>query len=171
MEITEFIKSLKVIVCHHENAEPTEEYLRRLLVQIDRNKHKNLNSDLLLEIFEAALMTTPCPFESSWNKIKEPEFYDDNDIQIMKIDPLKYVTDTIQFFVADLRRMEAKELKNPYRYYGVTSSSGARWYNFTMCSFVEANKGYNNGVAYEMDTKNLSWDFIAVFFIIGKAYE
>lgn len=161
------------LVCGNKEAEPTEEYLRKLLGQIMLNKGIKPTSELFLQLFESALNSKPIKITNDWFDIKEPGLFSNmEEIEKLNISDYDYTLDTIKFFVADLKRMEENELKDPMRGYGITSPSGARWYNFTMCSFIEAAFALlDESSDIEMDDEELPWYYIASILIVGKIYE
>lgn len=174
MNIQEFTAQLQEIVCKEYENLTTEEYLRRLLAQMQQYQNVPPTSQLLLQIFEEALITEPLAFDENWNKLKEPDFYEE-EVAGNK-DEFAYTLEVIQFFVADLKRMKNKELKDPNRGNGVTSPSGASWYNFTICEFASAfarfdEDAHEDDEHLDIDIADMSWDLIADILIIGKSYE
>ena len=97
--------------------------------------------------------------------------------------------------IVDLREMdEAGILEDEYRYYGVDSPRGARWYNFTPRSFLEcatagsfggwhAGDGTGRDFVPEVteeakereqkiiDFEEISWDEFRFFLLMGQQYE
>lgn len=173
MKYSEFRDRLESLVCGNRGAEPTEKYLRKLLGQLLLNKEKKPTSELFLQLFESALNSEPVEITDDWFNVKEPGLFSSvEEMKKLNINDFEYTLDTIKFFVADLQRMEEKELENPMRGYGVTSSSGARWYNFTMCGFVDASFALlDESNDKEMDNADLPWYYIASILIVGKIYE
>jgi hypothetical protein len=173
MKYTEFRDKLESIVCNNVNAKPTEVYLRKLLGQLVQCQGLQPSPELFIDIFESSLNAEPVEIEGNWYELKEPKLFSNlGEIERLGIDEFEYTINTIRFFVADLKRMEDKELKNPYKGYGVTSSSGARWYNFTMCGFVQASfQDLHERNDREMIDSELSWYYIASILIFGKMYE
>lgn len=174
MNIQEFTAQLQEIVCKEYDNLTTEEYLRKVLAQLQQHQNESPTYQLLLQIFEKALTTEALAFDENWNKLKEPDFYEEEEAK--NKDEFAYTLEVIQFFVADLKRMENKELKDPNRGFGVTSPSGASWYNFTICEFASAfarfdEDAHQDEEHLDIDIADLSWDLIADILIIGKSYE
>ena len=173
MKYSAFRDRLERLVCGNKEAEPTERYLRKLLSQLILNKDHKPTSELFLQLFESALSSNPVEMTNDWFDIKEPGLFSSiEEMKKLNINDFEYTLNAIKFFVADLKRMEEKELKDPMSAYGVTSPSGARWYNFTMCGFVEASFALlEESNDTEMNNDELAWYYIASILIVGKIYE
>ena len=175
MEYDIFLDKLDSILREKHNPIPEEEYFRRLLFQVELNSSEQVTPNLLLNIFKKSLTSIKSiKFNEDWNKLKEAEFFPDFKNMSAK-DNLDFTKKTIQFFVADLRRLGDKVLKDPYRGYGVTSSSGCRWYNYDIYSIFNGWYSFcndSNGISNENKSEYVYlWSDISDILLFGKGYE
>ncbi|MFV8751498.1 hypothetical protein ACNOYE_13215 [Nannocystaceae bacterium ST9] len=76
--------------------------------------------------------------------------------------------------VADLHGMrEAGLLAQELRYYGLDAPSGARWYNFDACSYLEAGAVGAFGGLTIADERVIAidWEGFVRFLVAGASYE
>jgi hypothetical protein len=108
-----------------------EEYLRALWALAQNWPDDIIPTGKLAEWFRDAFTAEVPPFDDAWRSIQSDDEGSD------------YIGRTaweqcILFQIADLRRMaEAGTLENEYRYFGIDSPTGFRWYNFDPCSYLE----------------------------------
>lgn len=107
-----------------------EQYLSSLWAIVSVHQDTQLTIEKLVEWLDTAFRQTPPPFNSDWldgqvNYPQDQATYED-------------WQNLILFQIADLHRMaEAGLLADPYRYYGLDSPSGVRWYNFDSFTYLE----------------------------------
>lgn len=109
---------------------PLELYLRSLWWVVSQEQHMPLTAELVATWLEQAFTQEPPPFDPQWDECQPPETAESATFATWEA--------LILFQIADLRRMaEAGMLKNEYRYFGITSPSGAIWYNFDPITYLE----------------------------------
>ena len=178
MKYDDFLEELKIIVQgEYKNSIPEEEYYRKLLFQVELNATKNVTADLLLHVFKESFTSEPIQFDKSWNNIIEMNFFINYD-DMSTTERLAFTKNMIRFFIADLRRLGEKALKDPHRGFGLTSSSGTRWYNFDIAEVVFGwERFYSDGVSRTDETEESMeeeiyfWTDIADILLLGKGYE
>ena len=175
MEYDIFLNQLESILAGEQNYTSEEEYFRRLLFQVELNSSEQVTPQLLLNVFEKSLTSSEATkFNEDWNNLEEPELFPDFDSMSAQ-ENFDFTKNTIRFFVADLRRLGDKVLKDPYRGYGITSSSGCRWFNYDIISVFNGwYSFYNDSV--EINAENNSelvylWSDISDILLFGKGYE
>lgn len=175
MDYDDFLEELKTIVQGvAEYTIPEEEYFRKLLFQVALNSGKKVTAALLLTIFKTSFTSESVQFDRSWNSIEEPALFTDA-AQMSSKEELEFTKNTLRFFIADLRRLGDKALKDPHRGLGLTSSSGTRWYNFDITSIVYGWDSFCNdssGNSSENTNEYIySWCDISDILLFGKGYE
>lgn len=175
MKYDDFLEELKILVQGVDEYNiPEEAYYRKLLFQVELNAAKNVTADLLLHIFKESFSSKSVQFDENWNTIEEPPlFADDKDRSLEE--ELEFTKNTLRFFIADLRRLGVRALKDPHRGFGLTSSSGAKWYNFDITSIVYGWDSFCNdssGTSAENSNECIySWCDISDILVFGKSYE
>jgi hypothetical protein len=107
-----------------------EEYLRSLWFLASQSSNAELTIEQICSWLELSFDEKPAPFRPEWMNLKL-------DFQKMLSDYDKW-ENLILFQIADLRRMaRAGLLDNKYRYFGLDSPSGTRWYNFDPLTYLE----------------------------------
>ena len=140
--------------------------------------------ELLKVIITDSLKQTPRDIDTNWLKITQPPH--DNgllrkftapDIKQMQsdlnsnsnLDGMDFTYSVLKFQISELHKMENKQLKDPVRYFGVTSETEHDWYNFTALSVLEC------GLACTIDNKdnleNMDWSIIGKLLEDGRIYE
>ena len=176
MTFSDFLTRLYETIPHRgEYTNSSEEYFRQLLFQVELHSNRKVTGALLIKIFKNSFFSESVPFNEKWNDLKEPNIpYSQKMSNHIQLEHLK---NTIRFFIADLRRMGHKTLKNPYRGYGVTSPSGATWYSFNIGSIVNQFISFiNDSSANTANTEESKvvvfyWTDISQILLIGKGYE
>jgi len=148
---------------------------------------ENFNSEecsfrSVLEILEKGLKSPPIAFSKEWisvtkppddgrmaRKFTNPEIFDPEPNQNSNRGGMTYTIEVMKFQCAEFERMRDNALKDEYRYFGVTSSSGHRWYNFSAYSVLEcgARCMIDNGDQFE----KLDWSFLGDLLEDGRVYE
>lgn len=175
MDYNTFLNKLDSILSGEYNYTSEEEYFRRLLFQVEINSNKKVTSLLLLNIFKESLTSSKViNFNNDWNNLNEPELFPDFESMSTK-ENLEFTKETIRFFIADLRRLGDKVLKDPHRGLGVTSSSGCRWYNYDISTIFNGWYSFYYDaaeIATEIATETVySWSDISDILMFGKGYE
>ncbi|WP_298514505.1 hypothetical protein [uncultured Kordia sp.] len=178
MKYDTFLERLETIVYAEDvTSIPIEEYYRKLLFQVELNATEKVTAKLLLHIFKMSFTSEPIQFDNNWNNLVEIDFFVNYD-DMSNEERLEFTKNLIRFFSADLRRLGEKVLKDPYRGLGISSSSGARWYNFDIAEVVSGwERFYKDSVstAHEteenMEEENYFWTDIADILLTGKGYE
>jgi hypothetical protein len=107
-----------------------EAYLRSLWLVVSKQRPDTPTAQQVADWLEQAFNTMPPAFDPRWLQLI-PKY----DFENAGYDDWEGV---IQFQIADLRRMaESGILEDKYRYFGVDSPSGSRWYNFDPLIYLE----------------------------------
>ncbi|WP_420573212.1 hypothetical protein [Kordia sp.] len=159
----------------HAHNIPEETYFRKLLFQVMLNTGNEVTATLLLDIFKKSFTSEAIIFDEKWNRIEEPLPFQDTTMMNTN-EAFEFTINTIQFLIADLRRLGNKVLNDPNRGFGVSSSVGTRWYNFDITAIVDGWNGFyaTGSDISTKDTTNTSeytWCDIADILLIGKGYE
>jgi HEAT repeat protein len=166
-----------------DNPPSLEEYLRSLWRIVSQSQVTSPSLEQVAKWLTAAFAVGPPPIDPEWMKRTKNlpssfQTYDNWEHLIL-------------FQIADLRRMaDAGQLKDEQRYYGITSPSGHRWYNFDPFTYLEcgvrgALGGYEedevivlipppegqsaNSPVHEID--NLGWEGFSAILECGRVYE
>lgn len=86
---------------------------------------------------------------------------------------LKYLEQVLLFQIAELKRMENKELKSELLLFGVTSETGHSWYNFSPFDNLERGiEGFISNIPFSrVDPINITWKTLGIILEIGRIYE
>ncbi|SIS73998.1 hypothetical protein [Chryseobacterium gambrini] len=156
-------------------------YLLALLKLVEQVRQKPLTSDLLSKILKDAYTSEPTKFDNEWLKIvKVPDpkaiysifegkaKYASEDLGIY------YTLAVIKFQIAELHKMKGKQLEDEWRYFGIDSETGNRWYNFDPDSILEC--GMRCYLDHGDDESNneefeVSWQTLGDLLEMGRIYE
>lgn len=109
-----------------------ETYLLSLWSLVVTESTDLIDAYQLLSWLERAFEHEPPPFQPHWFNYPLPQPFR------KRIATFSDWEDVILFQIADLRRMaESGDLTSPGRYEGITSPSGAQWYNFDPITYLE----------------------------------
>lgn len=127
--------------------------------------------DLFIRIAQGAFHAPPTPFDNSWMERTEPPEIEEDSENSKAI-----AQDTLNFLIADLRRMKNKGIleKDPVLFAGVISSTGHSWYNFEPSLFLEcAARGAVDiaGSDSEQNLEEIKWSEFASILDLGRFYE
>lgn len=139
--------------------------------------------DLILSILKESFTTEPALFDNNWLKIKDcPDAnrlnrkFTNLDIREeldkvnrTEVQGLEFTFEVLKFQIAELHKMRGKQLENEYRYFGIDSETGNRWYNFD--PFTNLECGVACLVDNEDDIENIDWSFIGNLLEDGRIYE
>jgi hypothetical protein len=110
---------------------PLNDYLRSLWQIARAHADAPPTAARLLDWCTAAFSTPPPDFDPAWLELKWAS-WDEDHASFADWERL------ICYQIADLQRMaDDGTLSQPDRYFGVTSPSGARWYNFDPLGYLE----------------------------------
>lgn len=83
-----------------------------------------------------------------------------------------FTVEVIQFQIAELHKMQDKQFKNEYKYFGINSETKNTWYNFD--PFTNLECGINGLLQQPVDDHSeflAEWPIIGLLLEIGRAYE
>jgi hypothetical protein len=159
-----------------------EKYLSALWSVVSQEHDTPLTPEKFVEWLEKAFVTPASDFNPLW--LERNSYNQDlSDFQEWE--------NVILFQIADLRRMdEAGKLQDEYRYYGIDSPSGSRWYNFDPLTYLECGiRGALGGYAEDevivlipppegesadspiYEVQQFSWDTFTWILRCGQSYE
>jgi len=99
-----------------------ETYLSALLMLLEKQEQENMDADKLLYLIHTAFASEPKKFDTHWYSLKiAPDDKSTNPY---------FTSDVLKFQIAELHKMQGKQLINEMRYFGITSETGNVWYNF-----------------------------------------
>lgn len=108
-----------------------EDYLRALWAITRPHRDEPITANRVANLFERALVAEPAAFDPSWYTTYEITPDDTGE-------PYRDWENTILFQITDLRRMDDEGIiDDDERYFGLTSPSGAHWYNFDPVTYLE----------------------------------
>jgi hypothetical protein len=172
---------LQLIEQHRENTRSLEEYLRALWNINNRyhdQKRTSLIPDEFFNVLAEAFVAEPFLFD-------DETWLDSHDsIYALGLSPQSGYLGWEKYLarqVIDLREMAANgQLEDKFRYVGIDSPRGSRWYNFTPGGFLErAMTGTFTGCDWNEDDPDLevtvlgeiSWEQFRDFLGAGQWYE
>lgn len=144
-----------------------EEYLRALwrCIQQTQAQEENITFSLLAQLIQDAFFVDPLPFDESWLQYDTPP----NLHEDAKEGEFAVLQQMICYQIADLHRMDQADLlNNPFRYYGIDSPTGYRWFNFDPVSYLECAV---QSIQKESAFTDASWMDIAIVLWLGQIYE
>jgi hypothetical protein len=163
-----------------------EEYLAALYALVDQYKEQEMSPELFIQILSEAFTIPPTPFKKEWlncntpphdngniRKFTNPIFKDNLDRTFYtNIQDIQFTLEVLKFQIAELHKMRDKQLKNEYRYFGITSETGHEWYNFDPFSNLECGARclLNNSDNEDEDTE-INWQTIGILLEDGRIYE
>jgi hypothetical protein len=135
-----------------ENTEDTsrtlEEYLRSLWGIVE--KYRNLTKISVVEFYDilsSALIENVPDFNEAWRN----SYVSD----VISLQGFQRFESTILAQIVDLKEMnETGKLNDKYKYFGIDSPRGSRWYNFDVSTFLErATEGTFHGWSPSRDSE------------------
>ena len=153
---------------------------------IEREKGQTLTPGLLLKLLQDAFTSEPAKFNSDWLRITDApdsnimskkftntEFSSGIDKSIVSNEKgLDYTIAVLHFQISELHKMRDKQLLDEYRYFGIDSETGNRWYNFDPHTSLEC------GAACILDNKDdedegieITWQTLGELLEMGRIYE
>jgi len=149
------------------NSRTLEDYLRSVLGNTLAHRNEAPTWQLLAQVLADGLTTSPMPFDPAWLAVTNPPAAWKPEITMS--DPFAVAQQMLQYQIADLHRMaDAGTINHPYRYGGIDSPTGHRWFNFDPYAFLEcASSGMNGGD----NTTDCSWLDLSSMLWLGQNYE
>ncbi len=160
-----------------------EEFLLALYQKVLRHKEKTLTYDLLLEMITESFTSEVYEFQEKWLEIVKPP--NDNIMSEKITNPeisdaihktnttmpgsFEFTLEVLQFQISDLHKMRGKQLEDKFRYLGIDSETGNRWYNFDPFGNLEC--GARCMVDNDQNLASLDWSFIGELLEMGRIYE
>ncbi len=164
-----------------------EEYLRAMLKLVLDNQEKKPSLDLFFKLMKMAFVSQPIALDKKWLDIDEPpiEQYDfeltdqEEGIELIKKEPssrqedLDFLTQVLKFQIAELHKMQKKQLQDQSKYFGVESETGNLWYNFDPFSNLEAGvRGYMDNIqSGTSPADSITWKTLGEIIELGRIYE
>ena len=142
-----------------------EEYLRALWSLIQQAQAKLVTYALLGQLLHDAFLVEPLLFDEMWLQYEAPPDLDEDENQ----NSFPVLQQMIGYQIADLHRMDqAGLLENEWRYYGIDSPTGHRWFNFDPSSYLQCavQSLQEDGVSTEA-----GWINLAILLWLGQIYE
>ncbi len=159
-----------------------EEYLLSLYKLVVNQRDREITLEFIIKVLGDAFTSELCEFNEEWLRCNTPP--DENRLSkkftnpnlTQKIDksntsdlePFDFTIAVIKFQVAELHKMRDKQLKDEERYFGVTSETGHRWYNFDPFGNLSCGVACMQANKFEMD---LNWSIIGELLENGRIYE
>jgi hypothetical protein len=114
----------------HESPRPLEEYLRTLhTLALPLRDRDTLSPDEFFGLLAAAFTAEAPAFEESWRS----RYAEDHELPGFVGWEARILRQ-----IVDLREMDEQgQSRNEYRYFGIDSPRGSRWYNFDPRTFLE----------------------------------
>lgn len=139
--------------------------------------------DLILCILKESFTSEPASFDSSWlditispdtnrmsRKFTNPDIKDELDkTNLSDTYGMDFTFDVLRFQISDLHKMRGKQLDDEYRYFGIDSETGNRWYNFD--PFTNLSCGVSCMDDNEDGQDDIDWSFIGSLLEDGRIYE
>lgn len=167
-----------------------EEYLRSLWTTVSRRRENPPSYPLFATLIREAFEIVPEPFDPAWLAYEKALSWDYKDgtyvinaykdgqwiVVASNVDDFAILTNTLLCQIADLNRMD-KQLSEPYRYFGIDSPTGNRWYNFNVFTYWEsATRGMQDHLRsvrslYASRFAKCTWVALAALLGLGSSYE
>ncbi len=169
-----------------------EDYLRALLSLCLSKKNETPSIHLFYTMLDEAFTASPLPFEDEWLRVTKspdenqfmykftnPALFIATNLAVNINDPnFDFLQQVLIFQIADLRRMRDKELKDEYRYFGIDSPTGNRWYNFDPFTNLECglrcledNADMEDEVGQPAEPMPVTWKTLGQILEMGRVYE
>lgn len=185
MSLSDFYTKVTDLPERFENRE-LKQYLLALYQLTEANKSKEPTLELFIELLENSFVTEPADIDPSWLTITKAP--DENRMNHKFTNPvvsktfdksLKSETEgfgflaaVLKFQIAELHKMEGKQLKNEMRYFGVDSETGNRWYNFDPFTNLECGvRCMLDGFDGDETEVDVSWTTLGELLENGRIYE
>ena len=146
-------------------AKSLEEYLRALWSLVQQAQTKPVTYALLGQLLQNAFLTEPLPFYEVWFKYEAPpDLHEDEHSKSFSI-----LQQMICYQIADLHHMaQAGLLENKWRFYGIDSPTGHRWFNFEPASYLKCAL---QSIREDGTSTDAGWLDLAILLWLGQIYE
>lgn len=163
-----------------------ETYLLALLKLVEQERKQTLTADFLLKLLLDAFSCEPKKIDTEWLKIvkapdektiykkftnKETSSSEDKNTVADDIG-IYYTIAVLQFQIAELHKMKGKQLDDEWKYDGIDSETGNRWYNFDPGSILDCGMrcfmDHNKDDDQEFE---VSWRTLGDLLEMGRIYE
>ena len=163
-----------------------EEYLSALLMLVEREKSQALTSELLLKLLQDAFTSEPVAFNPDWLRITDapdenimskkftnPKFNSGIDKSVVSNESgIGYTVAVLHFQISELHKMRNKQLLDEYKYFGIDSETGNRWYNFDPFTNLECGAaGLFDNAEDESKGIEITWQTLGELLEMGRIYE
>lgn len=109
--------------------------------------------------------------EIIWLKFTNPDVTSNLEKPVLAND-LAFTQQVLQFQIHELHSMRGKQLEDKYRFFGIDSDAGHRWYNFTPQDNISCGlAGVLDNLADDDSPISFTWGFIGLLFEMGRIYE
>jgi len=162
LTIEEFYNQILIIIKDKDSVN-MEKYLLSLYVLVEENKKSNMTLELILYMLKTAFETKPKLFNEAWLLIMEEP---DDDLE-----PYAHTIAVLEFQISELHKMEGKQLEDEFKFYGIDSETGHRWYNFDPSSILECGARCLVDNELSFDDYSLGWAFLGNLLEMGRIYE
>ena len=182
MNAEEFYEKIDDLPQDHENRD-LEEYLLALYRNVQKYKEEKLTYDLVFKMISEAFTSEAAIFDNGWlsyetppdvnrmsRKFTNPEISNAIDkTNRSQLEAFEFTEAVLRFQIAELHKMRGKQLSDEFRYFGIDSETGNRWYNFDPFGNLEC--GARCMVDGEDSFDTLEWSFIGELLENGRIYE
>ena len=158
----------------NSNKKSLEEYWRAVYPLVLEKKDESPCMKLFFEILMEAVSSEPIQLNKDWLKINEPPNSINTNINLHKegnntYSGVEFFLKTLEFQISELHKMKNKQLKDEYKYYGIDSETGNRWYNFDPIGILECGlRGFiDNGFKGIIQ----NWEELGHLIEMGRIYE
>ena len=173
MTYKEFYQWINDLPSRFQNRD-LETYLSALYLQIEKQKAQELTIEGLLTLLETSFKSEPLEFNPEWLEIISPPEFDIDwvDTKGDLNEEIIFTTNVIKFQIADLHKMQNKQLENKLRYFGIDSETENRWYNFDPFTNLECGAAWLlSDLKREDQEMNVNWKMLGILLEIGRIYE
>jgi hypothetical protein len=142
-----------------------EEYLRALWNLLQQAQTHQVTYALLAQLLDEAFLAKSLPFDETWLQYSAPPTLDEDD-NARAFSVLQHM---ICYQIADLHRMaQTGLLESEWRYFGMDSPTGHRWYNFDPSSYLKcaAQTLREDGISLDA-----GWIDLTLLLWLGQIYE
>lgn len=164
-----------------------EEYLLALYKNLLDNRIVYMSEEpsfeLILCVLKECFGSEPALFDENWLSITEcpdanrlsrkftnHDLKDEFDRMNMSVlQGMEFTLEVLKFQIAELHKMRDKQLKDEYRYFGIDSETGHRWYNFD--PFANLGCGVSCMLDNDDEITVPDWSFIGNLLEDGRIYE
>lgn len=185
MTQTEFYERISTLPQRFQNRD-LETYLCALLPLVHAHRGQQPDAELLINLLETAFTSAPAEFDPEWfnhteapdenimsRKFTNPEIAHKLDKSVVSDkEDFDFTVAVIQFQIAELHRMRGKQLDDKYRYFGIDSETGNRWYNFDPFGNLECGaRCILDGGDGETAEWHMTWQTLGELLEMGRIYE